>query len=115
MVRLKDRFVSEGHAERFDAIVWADEATRTAWGATGDMPDGSTLVEELIEKDRRGDRPAGLLVMKKDGGQWHFTAVGPAGDVVSDARVAPCGACHREAPRDDVFGSAFAGDGGKPL
>lgn len=103
MVRLKDRFVSEGHAERFDAIVWGDEATRAAWGATGDMPNGSMFVEELIERDRRGDRPAGLLVMKKDGAEWRFTAVGPAGEVVSDARVAPCSACHRDAPRDDVY------------
>lgn len=105
MVRVKERFVSAGHAERFDAIVWANEAARAAWSAAGDMPDGAMLVEEVIDRDRRGERFAGLLVMDKAGGaSWRFTAVGPAGEVVTGDRLSPCATCHREAPRDGVFG-----------
>jgi len=104
MVRLKDRFVSAGHAERFDAVVWANDAARSAWAAAGDMPEGAMLVEELIDRDRRGDRPAGLLVMEKGATLWRFTAVGPAGEVATGARTALCAACHREAARDGAFG-----------
>jgi hypothetical protein len=103
MTRVKDRFVSEGHAERFDAMVWANEGGRTAWTTGAEMPDGALLVEELIDRDRRGDRPAGLLVMEKNSAKWRFTSVGPAGEVIGDARVAPCAACHRDAPQDSVF------------
>jgi len=103
MARLTDRFTSGGHADRFDAIVWGNDAARLAWTATGEVPDGAVLVEELIERDRRGERPAGLLVMEKDAAKWRFTAVGPTGEVVADARVAPCATCHGESPRDGVF------------
>ena len=48
-------------------------------------------------------RPVGLLVMEKRAESWRFVAVGPDGEVVSDARVAPCAECHRDAPRDFVF------------
>jgi hypothetical protein len=106
MARLTERQVSEGHAERFDAVVWANEAARGAWEAGSAMPDGAMLVEEAIERPGRGDRadkPAGLFVMKKDGGSWSFVVVGPDGEVVDDARVASCKACHALAPVDDVF------------
>ena len=106
MARLTDRQVSEGHAERFDAIVWANDAAKGAWDAGTAMPDGAVLVEEAIERRSRSDRvdkPAGLFVMKKDGGTWSFIVVGPAGDVVDDARVAPCKACHALAPVDYVY------------
>ncbi len=103
MVRVKDRFLSEGHAERFDAVIWANEGGRAAWASGSDMPAGAVFVEELIDRDRRGDRPAGLLVMEKNAATWRFTAVGPSGDAVNDARAAPCAACHRDAPRDGVF------------
>ncbi|HTQ45943.1 MAG TPA: cytochrome P460 family protein [Polyangiaceae bacterium] len=106
MARLTDRQVSEGHAERFDAIVWANDAAKGAWDAGSAMPDGAMLVEETIERPGRTDRadkPAGLFVMKKDGGSWSFVVVGPGGDVVDDARVAPCKACHALAPVDYVF------------
>ena len=46
MVRLTDRQVSEGHGERFDAIVWANEAATGAWETGSAMPDGAVLVEE---------------------------------------------------------------------
>lgn len=106
MARLTERQMSEGHAERFDAIVWANDAAKGAWEAGSAMPDGAMLVEEAIERpgrSDRGDKPAGLFVMKKDGGIWTFVVVGPGGEVVDDARVAPCKACHALAPVDDVF------------
>ena len=106
MARLTDRQVSEGHAERFDAIVWANDAAKGAWDAGSAMPDGAMLVEEAIERpgrSDRADRPAGLFVMKKDGGSWSFVVVAPDGEVVDDARVAPCKACHALAPVDYVF------------
>jgi hypothetical protein len=72
--------------------------------ATGDLPEGAIFVEEALQRAAQGDNEAGLLVMEKRGGAWHFVAVGrPDGEVVDDARVAPCAACHREAPRDFVF------------
>jgi hypothetical protein len=106
MVRLTDRQVSEGHAERFDAIVWGNDAAKGAWEAGSAMPDGAMFVEEAIERPGRTDRadkPAGLFVMKKEGGSWSFVVVAPDGDVVDDARVAPCKACHALAPVDYVF------------
>jgi hypothetical protein len=106
MARLTERQVSEGHAERFDAVVWANDAARGAWEAGTAMPDGAMLVEEAIERpgrSDRADRAAGLFVMKKDGGSWSFVVVGPDGDVVDDARVASCKACHALAPVDHVF------------
>jgi hypothetical protein len=104
MVRLDDRQLSRGHAERFDAIVWANDVARAAWDdALAPMPDGAMLVEEAIERAAQGDRPAGLLVMEKRDGSWRFVAVGADGEVVDDARVARCATCHREAPRDSVF------------
>jgi hypothetical protein len=106
MTRLTERQMSEGHAERFDAVVWANDAARGAWEAGTAMPDGAMLVEEAIERPgrtNRADKPAGLFVMKKDGGSWSFAVVAPDGEVVDDARVAPCKACHALAPVDDVF------------
>jgi hypothetical protein len=103
MARLSGRFVSRGHGERFEAVVWANDRARDAWAAPVDMPDGAVLVEEAIERAAGDDRQAGLLVMVKHGDAWRFVAVGPDGEVVGDARVAPCTECHREAPRDSVF------------
>lgn len=106
MARLTDRQMSEGHAQRFDAVVWANDAAKTAWEAGTVMPDGAMLVEEAIERpgrSDRADRPAGLFVMKKDGGSWSFVVVAPDGEVVDDARVAPCKACHALAPVDYFF------------
>jgi hypothetical protein len=104
MQRMSDRSSSRGHAGRFDGVVWANDEARAAWDAAGDIPDGATFVEELVDRAARGDRPAGLLVMEKRSGAWRFAAMGPDGETVNDARVAPCAGCHRDAPRDFVFG-----------
>ena len=103
MTRLLPRQVSEGHGEKYDAIVWASDGARDAWQSGADMPDGAMLVEELVERAARGDRPGGVLVMEKRGAAWRFVAASPSGEVADDARVSRCATCHAEAPRDDVF------------
>jgi hypothetical protein len=103
MARVMERALSRGHAERFDGVVWANDAARAAWDANAEMPEGAMLVEEAIEHTTKGDRAAGLLVMEKRGGGWRFTVVDAGGRVVEEAREAACASCHREAPRDGVF------------
>jgi hypothetical protein len=102
MVRVTARMVSRGHAERFDAVVWANEAARTAWVAATDMPEGALLVEEAVERVRGTDRTTALLVMEKRAGTWRFVLADAAGHA-QPATDAVCAACHREAPRDFVF------------
>jgi hypothetical protein len=104
MARVSERQLSRGHGERFDGIVWTNDVARAVWDAAGTpMPDGAVLVEEAIERSARGDRPAGLFVMEKRDAAWRYTVVSPDGEVIDDARVAPCATCHRDAPRDAVF------------
>jgi hypothetical protein len=104
MSKMGSRFLSTGHGHRFDAVLWLNEAARGAWGdLPAPLPDGSLLVEEAIDADRRGDRAAGLLVMEKKQSGWRFLAVGPDGEVVPDDNGSRCAACHRDAPADAVF------------
>ncbi len=103
---MSDRFLSQGHADRFDAVVWANDAARAARDGLegrGDFADGSQLVEEALGRAAADGGAVGLLVMEKREGTWRFVAMGPDGEVVDDARVAACAACHRDAPRDFVF------------
>ena len=123
MTKVGERFLSRGHAEHFDAVIWANDAalsTRDAGAVMPEggmpladgatllservmaLPDGAILLEELIAQRAGADRPAGLFVMEKRAGQWRFVVVGTRGEVVSDARVAPCAECHRGA-KDSVF------------
>jgi hypothetical protein len=102
--KVGERFLSEGHGRRYQAVLWLNAAAKGAWASLpGEMPDGALVVEEAIDVGRAGERPAGLWVMEKEGGAWRFVAVGPDGEAVSDARVAPCADCHRAAPHDDLF------------
>jgi hypothetical protein len=100
---VSDRFLSEGHGNGFDAVVWSNQAGRAGLD-DGDYADGAMLVEELFRRGASdGGDAEGLLVMEKRGDGWRFVAVGPDGDVAADARGAACAECHREAPRDFVF------------
>jgi hypothetical protein len=103
MTRVSERSVSHGHADRFDGVVWTNEAARAGWNGPGEMADGAMLVEEAVEKTVKGDRPAGLLVMEKRAGTWRFVVVDAAGHVVEWSRAEACVGCHRDAPRDFVF------------
>jgi hypothetical protein len=97
MTRLTDRFLSHGHADRFDATIWASEVVAADGGAEGDFADGTVFVEEGVVRDTRGDRSAGLLVMTKENGTFRFDAVDPEGRTASRERVATCVICHGEA------------------
>ena len=101
--RVSDRFLSRGHADRFDGVVWASEEAAAAAGSGGDFSDGARFVEEAFGRDVTDGGAAGMLAMEKRAGVWHFAAVGPDGDVAGDARTGACVACHREAPHDFVF------------
>lgn len=101
--RLSGRFLSEGHGSEFEAVLWANEAAQ-AGVEGGDYADGAMLVEELFARGAPdGGGAEGLLVLQKQAEGWRFAAVGPDGDAVGDARVDPCAACHRDAPREFVF------------
>jgi hypothetical protein len=114
MARVSERAISRGHADRFDAVLWANEAAHGAWDGSGAMPDGALLVEEAIERTAKGDRPAGLLVMEKHGEVWRFVLVDATGHVVEWARDAVCASCHRDAPHDFVFRLESAGAAAPP-
>jgi hypothetical protein len=109
VTRLSDRFLSLGHAERFDGVVWANEAARASW--TGDLradggadfAEGAVFVEEAIDRATGDGGVAGLLAMEKRGSAWRFSAVEPDGQVLTDARTTACATCHHEAPHDFVF------------
>ncbi len=102
MTQVGNRFLSQGHAQRFDGVVWADSAASKAWDTPEDLPAGAMLVEEAIVREGPNDRPGGLLVMEKHDDGWRFVVVTAEGDVVSGARLAACETCHREA-RGAVF------------
>jgi len=102
MTRMGERFLSRGHAEHFDAVIWANGEALSPRDAGAVLPEGAMLLEELTAEKGGADRPAGLFVMEKRAGLWRFVVVGTRGEVVSDARVAPCAECHREA-KDFVF------------
>jgi hypothetical protein len=104
MSKVGARFLSTGHGHRFDAVLWVNEAARAAWAdLPAPLPEGSMMVEEVIDVDRRGDRSAGLLVMEKKQAGWRFLAVGPEGDVAGDEGGSRCSSCHHDAPADGVF------------
>jgi hypothetical protein len=102
--KVGDRFLSDGHARRYQAMLWLNGVARDAWAALpAPMPEGALVVEEALDAAGGTDKPAGLWVMEKKGGAWRFVAVSPEGEAVSDARVALCAECHAQAPHDGVF------------
>jgi hypothetical protein len=107
LARASDRFLSLGHAERFDAVLWANDLARQGPPDAGDagleFAEGAIFVEEAIDRTGADGGVAGLLSMEKRGGVWRFTALQPGGELVADARTAACATCHRDAPRDFVF------------
>ncbi len=107
MSRVSERFLSRGHAERFDAVVWANDAARTAASTGSDFADGAMFVEEAIARGVLDGGASGLLMMEKRSGTWRFAAMSGEGegerDVASDSQVALCGECHRDASHDFVF------------
>ena len=108
MQRVSDRFVSRGHGEHFDAVVWANDQARAALETGGDAGEGAKFVEDALfgPAGAAGAAPTDVppqLAMEKHGGAWRFTAVEADGEAVAEARLEACGECHRGAPRDSVF------------
>jgi hypothetical protein len=117
LTRASERFLSRGHAGRFDAIVWANDVALDggAPDAADEYENGALFVEEVIGRVDAKASPfeappssfppgaAGLLVMEKRAGAWRFAVVDAQGAVAREGRVDACPLCHREAPRDFVF------------
>jgi hypothetical protein len=99
---LGERFLSRGHAERFDAVVWGDPSG-TASDAGGAFADGTMFVEETFVSGESDGGSQGLLMMEKRAGSWRFGATSSDGEIANDSRLVPCVDCHREAPHDFVF------------
>jgi hypothetical protein len=114
MARLGDRFLSEGHARRFEAVIWANPSAAKQWDAPKEMAVGAMLVEETFLAGASADVSGGLLVMEKREEGWHFTLVTAEGDVVSGARLDPCEACHHEAQSGVFALHREAGSSAKP-
>ncbi len=67
------------------------------------------LVEEHFEKSGSGG-PGPVMVMEKrakgfspEHGDWRYTVVGSAGQLVKDGVVDSCAGCHDDAPTDGLF------------
>jgi hypothetical protein len=103
MLRVSDRFVSHGHGDAFDAVVWANEEGRAALETGTDARDGAALMEDAVQTSPRGEQ-AGRLGMEKQGGEWRFFVVDATVDATATLAPSACASCHRDAPRDHVFG-----------
>jgi len=103
MQRVGDRFVSHGHGDSFDAVLWANDAARDALEAGIDARDGAMFVEDAVRATPRGDQPEGELTMEKRQGEWRFFVLEPEADAATTAAPGSCAGCHRDSPRDFVF------------
>jgi hypothetical protein len=103
MQRVSERFVSRGHGDAFDAVVWANDEGRSALEAGTEAREGAIFVEEAAQPSPSGAQEAGRLGMEKRGGVWRFFAIEADGDASAAAPASACAACHRDAPSDDVF------------
>ena len=108
----KSRFVSAGHASgRWEVDVYANEPARAALAVRSrDVPVGAIVVEEHFEKSGAPGTAGPVMVMEKrakgyapDHGDWRWTVVGAAGQLVKDGIVESCVGCHDDAPMDGIF------------
>ncbi|MCL2725557.1 MAG: cytochrome P460 family protein [Polyangiaceae bacterium] len=107
------RFVSSGHAAgRWEVDVWANDAASTALASRArDVPEGAALVQEHFERQSEGGSVKGpIMVMEKrekgfapSHGDWSFTVVGSAGQLVKQGIIEQCAGCHDDAPIDGLF------------
>lgn len=107
----KARFVSSGHAAgRWDVDIYANDPAQKALALRSrDVPVGAIVVEEHFEKGGAGG-PGPVMVMEKrakgyapEHGDWRWTVVGAAGQLVKDGVVESCVGCHDDAPMDGMF------------
>ena len=103
MQRVGDRFVSHGHGDAFDAILWANDQARAALEAGVDARDGAMFVEDAVRATPRGEEPEGELAMEKHHGEWQFFVLEADADAATAANPVSCAGCHRDSPHDFVF------------
>jgi hypothetical protein len=103
MVRVSERFVSHGHGDAFEVIVWANEEGRVALATGTDAADGAMVVEETLGGASRSDPGQGRLGMEKRAGAWRFFTMHDGADASDLAAASTCAACHQEAARDGMF------------
>jgi hypothetical protein len=107
----KAKFVSSGHASgRWDVDVYANEpALRALVTRTREAPVGTIVVEEHFEKSGPGGQGPVMVMEKRakgfspEHGDWRYTVVGSAGQLVKDGVVDSCAGCHDDAPTDGLF------------
>ena len=107
----KARFVSSGHASgRWEVDVYANEpALRALVTRTREAPVGTIIVEEHFEKSSSGGQGPVMVMEKRakgfapEHGDWRYTVVGSAGQLVKDGVVDSCAGCHDDAPTDGLF------------
>ena len=107
----KTRFVSNGHASgRWDVDIYANELARAALASRArDVPVGAVIVEEHFEKSSAGGAGPVMVMEKRakgyapEHGDWRWTVVGAAGQLVKDGIVESCVGCHDDAPMDGLF------------
>ncbi len=95
--RNRVRFVSLGHAGRFEADLFAGE------------PAGTRFIEELFE--RGTGKPGPVYMMERvastldaaAAGEWRYVVTDPRGNLVKEGDLQACAGCHDEAPHDRVF------------
>jgi len=107
------RFVSLGHAAgRWEVDVWANEAALAALASHAhDVPEGAVAVQEHYERTGKDVSSVGpVMVMEKrakgfasEHGDWSFTAVGSAGQLVKRGVIEQCAGCHDNAPYGGLF------------
>lgn len=107
----KARFTSNGHAAgRWDVDVYANEPARAALASRArDVPVGAVVVAEHFEKAGAGGAGPVMVMEKRakgyapEHGDWRWTVVGAAGQLVKDGVVESCVGCHDDAPMDGMF------------
>lgn len=107
----KARFVSSGHASgRWDVDVWANDVARQALASRSrDVPVGAVVVEEHYERTSDGGAGPVMVMEKREKGfsphhgDWKWTVVGSAGQLVREGFIEQCAGCHDDAPMDGLF------------
>jgi hypothetical protein len=106
------RFPSQGHlVDRFWVDLYANDGGRALYdGTVTEAAPGAMIVKDSFEHKVEGEAQGPVFVMQKQPkgydethGDWRFIVVTASGEIAGDGKLAPCNACHDDAPRDHVF------------
>jgi hypothetical protein len=103
---LHARFRSEGHAGKWDATLYGDDAAKTAWEARAALPVGARLVlEHAAPGSDQG--PVFMLERRAQGLRWVVLAADKSlvadGDGSDGSSTRACARCHEGAPTGSVY------------